>query len=89
MNTILKQDTLFISRIAFDIVNKESLSKIIAQYRDEEVLDKDLMDRGYFNSLWKNYKHSKVKEALQEKGKLKYMCKTGPSHVNERPPTAL
>ena len=76
-------------RIAFDIVNKESLSKIIAKHRDEEVEDADLMDRGYFNSMWKNYKHSKVSEALKENGKMKYMCKDGPSHVAERPPSAL
>ena len=49
----------------------------------------DLMDRGYFNSLWKNYKHSKVREALRENGKLKYMCKKDPSSVIERPPTAV
>ncbi|CAG2250699.1 unnamed protein product [Mytilus edulis] len=78
-----------VPRIAFDIVNKESLSKIIAKHRDEEVEDADLMDRGYFNSMWKNYKHSKVSEALKENGKMKYMCKDGPSHVAERPPSAL
>ena len=49
----------------------------------------NLMDRGYFNSLWKNFKHSKVREALTENGKLKYMCKKDPCSVTERPPTAM
>jgi hypothetical protein len=50
---------------------------------------RQLCNRGYFNSLWKNYKHSKVREALRENGKLKYMCKKDPSSVIERPPTAV
>ncbi|KAK3104368.1 hypothetical protein FSP39_000350 [Pinctada imbricata] len=74
-------------RTAMKIVNYDKLTKILEENRQEFTSDEELRDRGYKDTMWKNYKHNRVKEPLIEHGKLKYLCTKDETPVIERPPT--
>ncbi|XP_069112779.1 uncharacterized protein [Argopecten irradians] len=77
-----------IPRVAFQVLNKEILVRFVEEHRHEFPPEDSLMDRGYRNTLWNNYKFYRIKETLKEKGKLHYMCTSNGCSVNSRPPSA-
>ncbi|KAL5014036.1 hypothetical protein ScPMuIL_008306 [Solemya velum] len=74
-------------RSALEIMSKEQLANIISANRHSFPSDDELRDRGYSNSIWNNFKHSQIKEALHEGGKMKYLRQKEAQNINERPPS--
>ncbi|XP_033763742.1 LOW QUALITY PROTEIN: uncharacterized protein LOC117344960 [Pecten maximus] len=77
-----------IPRVAFQVLHKEILVRFVEEHRHEFPPEDSLMDRGYRNTLWNNYKFYRIKETLKEKGKLHYMCTSNGCSVNSRPPSS-
>ncbi|XP_060077591.1 uncharacterized protein LOC132557120 [Ylistrum balloti] len=77
-----------IPRVAFQVLSKEILVRYVEEHRHDFPPEHSLMDRGYRNTLWNNYKFYQIKETLKEKGKLHYMCTSNGCSVETRPPSA-
>ncbi|KAK3577915.1 hypothetical protein CHS0354_015465 [Potamilus streckersoni] len=77
---------LKLNRSALQIVSKDRLAKLIENQRNQYPEDEELRTRGYTNSIWNQYKHSKIKQSLKEGGKLNYMHHLEHHVVRERPP---
>ncbi|XP_021364879.1 uncharacterized protein LOC110457797 isoform X2 [Mizuhopecten yessoensis] len=77
-----------IPRVAFQVLSKDILVRFVEEHRHDFPPEHSLMDRGYRNTLWNNYKFYRIKETLKENGKLHYMCTSNGCDVNSRPPTA-